>query len=58
MNLRIDEKGEAVRSGDQVEIGGNDRYVATCRRHFASGDSGRDSQQNLFNEQEKQVEKA
>ena len=26
--------GEAVREGAQTEIGGNDRYVAMCRRHF------------------------
>lgn len=41
MNLRIDDQGHAVREGDQVEIGGNDRYVATCREHFSQGDSGR-----------------
>lgn len=34
MNLRIDAEGEAVRQGAQTEIGGNDRYVALCRRHF------------------------
>jgi thymidine kinase len=34
MNLRIDASGEAVRAGAQTEIGGNDRYVALCRRHF------------------------
>ena len=34
MNLRIDEEGHAVFAGDQTEIGGNDRYVAMCRRHF------------------------
>jgi thymidine kinase len=34
MNLRIDAAGEAVRQGAQTEIGGNDRYVALCRRHF------------------------
>jgi thymidine kinase len=34
MNLRVDETGEAVRDGAQTEIGGNDRYVALCRRHF------------------------
>lgn len=52
MNLRIDSQGRAVRDGEQVEIGGNDRYVATCRRHFIAGDSGRDSQQNLFTNEE------
>jgi thymidine kinase len=34
MNLRVDEQGHAVASGAQTEIGGNDRYVALCRRHF------------------------
>jgi thymidine kinase len=34
MNLRIAADGKAVRVGAQVEIGGNDRYVAMCRRHF------------------------
>jgi thymidine kinase len=34
MNLRIDAGGRAVTVGAQVEIGGNDRYVAMCRRHF------------------------
>ena len=34
MNLRIGPDGRAVKEGAQVEIGGNDRYVAMCRRHF------------------------
>jgi thymidine kinase len=34
MNLRVAHDGKAVRVGEQVEIGGNDRYVAMCRRHF------------------------
>jgi len=34
MNLRVDGEGHAVASGAQTEIGGNDRYVALCRRHF------------------------
>jgi thymidine kinase len=36
MNLRIDDKGAAVKTGAQTEIGGNDRYVALCRRHFSA----------------------
>jgi len=35
MNLRVDESGAAVKQGTQTEIGGNDRYVALCRKHFA-----------------------
>ncbi len=34
MNLRINEEGKAVSVGDQKEIGGNDRYIALCRKHF------------------------
>lgn len=34
MNLRVDATGRAVSSGAQTEIGGNDRYVALCRRHY------------------------
>ena len=35
MNLRVDENGKAVSEGAQTEIGGNDRYVAMCRKHFS-----------------------
>ncbi|MEY4269782.1 MAG: hypothetical protein RLZZ58_998 [Pseudomonadota bacterium] len=34
MNLRVDAAGRAVVAGVQTEIGGNDRYVAMCRKHF------------------------
>lgn len=34
MNLRVDSDGHAVAAGAQTEIGGNDRYIALCRRHF------------------------
>ncbi len=34
MNLRVDADGRAVNEGAQTEIGGNDRYVALCRKHF------------------------
>lgn len=34
MNLRVDALGRAVREGAQTEVGGNDRYVALCRKHF------------------------
>jgi thymidine kinase len=37
MNLRVDASGRAVREGEQIEIGGNERYVAVCRRHFKEG---------------------
>lgn len=34
MVVRYDENGEAVKQGSQIEIGGNDRYVSMCRKHF------------------------
>ena len=40
MNLRVDESGEPERSGAQTEIGGNDRYVALCRKHFREALAG------------------
>lgn len=40
MNMRVDSQGKKVEKGEQIEIGGNDRYVATCRWHFWQGDSG------------------
>lgn len=36
MNLRIDGDGDAVTQGEQVEIGGNDRYVSLCRKHWSA----------------------
>jgi thymidine kinase len=41
MNLRIDAKQRKVLSGPQIEIGGNERYVAVCRKHFKLGISKR-----------------
>jgi thymidine kinase len=34
MVLRIDKDGKPVKTGEQVEIGDNDRYVSVCRKHF------------------------
>ena len=35
MNLRTDEHGEPIVQGAQTQIGGNEQYLALCRRHFA-----------------------
>ena len=43
MNLRVDENGRAVIDGAQTEIGGNDRYVAMCRKHFMEARAAADS---------------
>ena len=34
MVIRLGEDGNAITQGSQVEIGGNDRYVSMCRKHF------------------------
>jgi thymidine kinase len=40
MNLRVGPDGRAVKEGAQVEIGGNERYVAMCRRHYKDALTG------------------
>src|SRR5439155_13269789 len=34
MVVRVSPDGAVERAGQQVEIGGNDRYVSLCRKHF------------------------
>ena len=34
MVVRLDDAGKAIRDGEQVVIGGNDRYVSVCRAHW------------------------
>lgn len=34
MVIRTDEEGNAIAHGDQVAIGGNDKYVSVCREHY------------------------
>ncbi|MEO1252613.1 MAG: thymidine kinase [Pseudomonadota bacterium] len=34
MNLRVDSVGAAVTEGGQIEIGGDERYLSLCRKHF------------------------
>ncbi len=41
MVLRIDAGGRAIKEGQQVQIGGNDRYLSVCRKHFKEGLSER-----------------
>ncbi|WP_372769496.1 thymidine kinase [Pseudoalteromonas sp.] len=37
MVLRTNEQGVPITQGEQVEIGGNDRYVSVCRKHYFEG---------------------
>jgi thymidine kinase len=32
--VRLDENGQPVKSGAQVQVGGNDSYESMCRKHF------------------------
>ena len=34
MVLRINDKGQVIEDGMQIEIGGEDKYVSVCRKHF------------------------
>lgn len=43
MNLRVDAQGRAVSTGPQVEIGGNERYLAVSRAEYKKVMSGEGS---------------
>ena len=47
MILKYDRNGEAVRSGEVIEIGGEGRYVSVCRPHWTRGDIGPAARQLL-----------
>lgn len=34
MNLRVDQNGDPIEEGAQVQIGGNESYISTCMKHF------------------------
>lgn len=35
MVLRVDQHGKPFKEGEQVQIGGNERYVSVCRKHYS-----------------------
>ena len=37
MVVRLDADGNLVREGAQVDVGGNEKYVSLCRRHWEDG---------------------
>jgi len=40
MVVRVKADGSIEREGEQIEIGGNERYVSLCRRHFSQAVAG------------------
>ncbi len=48
MNLRIDAEGRRVKEGEQVVIGGNERYRAVCPSCFYGDDDDRAGAPGLF----------
>lgn len=34
MNIRVDAEGRVIKQGKQIHIGGNEQYIAMCRKHF------------------------
>jgi len=38
--VRVKADGSIEREGEQIEIGGNERYVSLCRRHFSQAVAG------------------
>lgn len=40
MVVRLDASGAVARDGAQIEIGGSDKYVSLCRRHWEEAISG------------------
>ena len=40
MVVRLDSKGKILSEGQQLEIGGNEKYVPLCRAHFNKKDLG------------------
>ncbi len=43
MTVRLDNDGKPIHAGEQIQIGGNERYVSMCRLHFkdSRGDAER-----------------
>ena len=39
-NTRFTEDGKMIRHGEQVCLGGNDKYIALCRKHYKEGNLG------------------
>lgn len=40
MNAKFDEMKRVIRDGDQIDIGGNEKYTSLCRKHYFEGNIG------------------
>ncbi len=40
MNAKFDEMKRVIRAGDQIDIGGNEKYTSLCRKHYFEGNIG------------------
>lgn len=36
-NARLNDHGRVIKDGEQIVLGGNDRYIALCRKHWMTG---------------------
>ena len=50
MVLRLDGEGRVIKQGEQIKIGGNDQYIAVCRKHFKEGQTTRQADELPFPE--------
>lgn len=46
-NTRFTKDGKVIREGEQVCLGGSDKYIALCRKHYAEGNLGPQSQKSF-----------
>lgn len=35
MTMRVDEAGGAITEGEQIDVGGNNKYISLCRKHWS-----------------------
>lgn len=46
-NTRFTPDGKVIREGEQVCLGGDDKYIALCRKHYKEGNLGPDLREKL-----------
>jgi thymidine kinase len=43
MVVRLDGQGDVIEEGEQIVIGGEERYVSLCRKHWTARDTGKNA---------------